>query len=189
MPLTLFGFASPRFHLQLSNPMPTVIPISKFALAPKPWAAFKNSYATILSFHVIRWSMNSLIYLPASLRIFSTILSMTIRMMIPTIPTLIYLLSTPTIQPSSPNFSKMMFVQLHYQPTSRRQTLKQYKRSVGCTHSDKGPPGPLVEFQEATPCSQVTETCPELAVCPHPKQPKKFPPLARHSQGEPSNCC
>ena len=121
MPLTLFGFVLPRFHQQLSNPMPTVSPISKFALAPKPWAAFTNSYATIPSVHLIRCSMNfSLNYLPASLRIFSTILSMTIRMMILTIPTLIYLLSTPTIQPFSLNFSKMVFVQFHYQRTSRR---------------------------------------------------------------------
>ena len=121
MPLTSFELVLPRFHLQLSNPMPTVSPISKIALALKPWAAFLNSYATILSVHLIRCSINfSLIYLPASFRIFSTVFPMTIRMIIPTIPTLIYLLSALTIQPISPNFSKMMFVQFHYQRTSRR---------------------------------------------------------------------
>ena len=107
MPLTLFEFASPRFHLPLSNRMPTANPISKFASALKPWAAFTIFSATIPSVRLTRCSMNfSLISLPASRRIFSTILSMKIPMMTPIIPAPIYLLSTPTIQPISLKISK-----------------------------------------------------------------------------------
>ena len=95
-------------------------PISKFASIPKPWAAFTNSYATIPSVHPPSCSMDfSHISLPAS-RIFSTILSMTIRMMTPIIPTPLYLLSTPTIQPISLEISKMMFVQFQFLRTSMR---------------------------------------------------------------------
>ena len=121
MPLTLFEFVSPRFHLQLSYRMSIANPISNFTSAPKPWAAFKNSYATTVSAFRILCSMNfSLISLPASPRIFSTIFSMKIQMMTPIMPTPIHLLSTPTIQPISLNISKMMFAQIQYHCTSKR---------------------------------------------------------------------
>ena len=121
MQLTLFEFVSPQLHLQLSNQMSVANPISLFASAPKPWAALTNSYATISSVHLIRCSMNfSLLSLPACPRVFSTILSMKIQMMTSVIPTAIYLLSTPTIQPISPNFSKKIIVQFQYQGTSKR---------------------------------------------------------------------
>ena len=121
MQLTLFEFVSPRLRIQLSNRMPTADPIFKFASAPKPWAAFTNSYATTLSAFRVRCSMNfSLIFLPASPCIFSTMLSMQIRMLTLTIPTPIYLLSSPTIQHISLNISKMMFMQFQYQRTSMR---------------------------------------------------------------------
>ena len=121
MQLTLFEFVSTQFHLQLSNQMSIANPISFFASAPKPWAAFTNTYATISSVHLISCSMNlSLLSLPASPRVFSTILSMKIKMMTSVIPTPIYLLYTPTIQPISLNFSKKMFVQFQYQCNSKR---------------------------------------------------------------------
>ena len=122
MPLTLFEFLSPRFHLQLANRMPTANPISKFASAPKPWAGLTNSYATIPSVHPICCSMNfSFVSPPAFPRMFSTTFSMKTRMMTPMIPTPMYLLSTPAIQPISLEISKIMFVQFQCQRTSMRQ--------------------------------------------------------------------
>ena len=95
--------------------------ISKFATAPRPWVAFTNFYATTLSVLMTRCSMNfSLISLPVSPCIFPSILAMQIRMITPTIPIPIYLLSTPMIQSISLKISKMKFVQLQYQPTSMR---------------------------------------------------------------------
>ena len=121
MQLTLFEFVPPRRHLQLSNWKSIANPMSNFASAPKPWAAFTNSRATIHSAPLIRCSMNfSFISLSASPRIISTILSMEIQMITPIISTPIYLLSTPTIQPSSLKTPKLMFKQSHYQPTSKR---------------------------------------------------------------------
>ena len=67
------------------------------------------------------------------------------------------------------------------------QRLKQNIRGVGHAHTNNRLPGTLLELQEATPSSQVTNTRTELAVRPHAEQPKKFPPLARHGQGKPGN--
>ena len=95
--------------------------ISELATAPRPWAAFTNIYATTLSILMTRCPMNSShISLPASPRIFPTILSVTTRVMTPIIPTPIYMLSTPIIRPISFQISKMMFVQFKYQCTSKR---------------------------------------------------------------------
>ena len=94
--------------------------IPRFASAPKPWAAFTNLHLTTLAILINRCSNFSLISLPASPRIISTILSIKIRMMTPIVPTPIYLLSTPTIQPISLTISKMMFVQFQLQRTSMR---------------------------------------------------------------------
>ena len=121
MQLTLFEFLSQRFHLQLSNRMSIANPISKFVSAPKPWAASTHSHATTLSAFRILYSMNFCpISLPASARIFSTILPMKVQMMTPIIPTLIYLFSIPMIQPISFKLSKATFVQFQYQRTSKR---------------------------------------------------------------------
>ena len=65
--------------------------------------------------------------------------------------------------------------------------LRQNTRGVGRAHTNNGLPGTLFKLQEATPSCQVAQTRPELAVCPHAKQPKKFRPLARNSWGKPSN--
>ena len=92
-------------YLRLPNRMSITNPTSKFASAPKPWAALTNTCTTTLSAFRIRCWMNvSLMSLSASPRIFSTILSMKNRMMIPIIPTPIYLLSTPMTQPISLKF-------------------------------------------------------------------------------------
>ena len=58
MQLTLFASVSLQSQPALSNPMSIANPISKFASAPKPWASFTNSYATIPSALLIRFSMN-----------------------------------------------------------------------------------------------------------------------------------
>ena len=110
-----------NFQPALLTTMPVANQIPKFASAPKPWTAFTNFHLTTLTILIIRCSMNfSLISLPASPRIFSTILLMTIRVMTPIIPTAIYLLSTPVIRPLSLEISKMMFVQFQYHRTNTR---------------------------------------------------------------------
>ena len=66
----------------LLTTMPVANQIPKFASVPKPRAAFTNFHLTTLTILIIRCSMNfSLISLPASPRIFSPILSKTIRVM------------------------------------------------------------------------------------------------------------
>ena len=95
--------------------------IPKFASAPKPWAVLTNFYLTTTTILIIRCSMNfSLISLTPSPRIFSTILSMTLPLMITIISTPKYLLSTPVIRPISLEFLKMMFVQFQIHRTSMR---------------------------------------------------------------------
>ena len=154
--------------------------IPNFASAPKTWAAFTIFPTITLVILMIRCSVDfSLISLPASPRIFSTILSLEIRMMTPIIPTPIYLLSTPMIRPISLEISKMMFVQFQYQRTNKRHRHRSNKKSVGCGHTKRGPPEPLIEVQEATPSRQVAKTRPELRVGPNAKQPQKLSSLSR----------
>ena len=111
-----------NFQPALLTMIPVANHVPKFASAPKPWAFFPNFYFTNPTILKIRCSMNfSLISLPTSPRIFSTILSMTLPLMIPIIPTPKYLLSTPVIRPISLEVSKMMFVQFQFQHTGMRQ--------------------------------------------------------------------
>ena len=109
-----------NFQPALLTTIPVAKQIPKFASAPKPWAAYTNLHLTTLAILINRCSNFSLISLPASPRIISTILSIKIRMMTPIIPNPIYLLSTPTIKPISLKISKMLFVQFQSQRTSRR---------------------------------------------------------------------
>ena len=109
-----------NFQPALLTTIPVAKQIPKFASAPKPWAAFTNLHLTTLAILINRCSNFSLISLPASPRIISTILSTKIRMMTPIIPIPIYLLSTPTIQPISLEISKKLFVQFQSQRTSRQ---------------------------------------------------------------------
>ena len=109
-----------NFQPALLTTMPVAKQIPKFASAPKPWEAFTNLHLTTLAILINRCSNFSLITLPASPRIISTILSIKNRMMTPIIPTPIYLLSTPTVQPISLKISKMLFVQFQSQRTIRR---------------------------------------------------------------------
>ena len=114
-------FKYENFQPALLPTIPVAKQIPKLASAPKPWAAFTNFYLTTPTILIIRCSMNfSLISLPTPPRIISTILSMTIPLMIPIIPTPRYLLSTPVIRPISLEVSKMLFVQFQSQRTSRR---------------------------------------------------------------------
>ena len=108
------------FQPALLTTIPVAKQILKFASAPKPWVAFTNLHLTTLAILINRCSDFSLISLPASPRIISTILSIKIRMITPIIPTPIYLLSTPTIQLISLKISKMLFVQFQSQRTNRR---------------------------------------------------------------------
>ena len=190
MQLILFEFVSPRLHLQRSSRMSTANPISKFASAPKPWAALTNSYAPTLSAFQVRCSMNfSVISLPASPHTSSTILSKKVWMMTRIIPTPIYLLPTPTIQLISPKVSKMVFVKCNSNinvPASVTDTEAVYK-GVGYTHTYKGLSESLVEIQEATPASQVSKTNPQLRVGPDAKEPQEFPPLSRCGDTKTSN--
>ena len=160
--------------------LPVANRIPKFFLAPKPWAAFTNFPIITLAILITRCSMNfSLISLPVSSRIIPTILSMTIQVMTPIIPTPKYLLSTPVIRPISLEISKMMFVQFQCQRTKTRHRHWSIKKRVGLAHTERGPPEPLIEVQEATPSRQVAQTCPELRVGPHAKQPQKLSSLSR----------
>ena len=109
-----------NFQPALLTTIPVAKQIPKVASAPKPWAAFTNLHLTTLAILINRCSNFSFISLPASPGLISTILSIKIRMMTPIIPTPIYLLSTPTIQPISLKISKMLFVQFQSQRTSRR---------------------------------------------------------------------
>ena len=110
-----------NFQPALLTTMPVANQILKLASTPKPWATFTKFPIITLAILITRCSMNfPLIALPASPRIFSTILSLQIRMMTPIIPTLKYLLSTPIIRHNSLEISKMMFVQFQYQRTNTR---------------------------------------------------------------------
>ena len=92
--------ASLRYHLRLSNPTSSTNLISRLAPAPKPWAVFTSSSATICCNLLTLCSMSfSPIYLPYSHRIFSTILFTTVQMTTPILPIPIFLLSTPMIPP------------------------------------------------------------------------------------------
>ena len=188
MQLILFGFVSPRLHLELSNRMSTANPKSRFASAPKPWAAFTNSYATTLLTFRVRCSIDfSFISLPSSRRIFSTIFSLKIRMMTANIRTPIYLLSSPTIQPISLKTSKMMFVQFQFNVPGNGTDIEAVYKGEGQIHTNRGLPESLVEIQEATSASQVSKPDPELRIGPHAKEPQEHPPLSRCSDTKSSN--
>ena len=160
-----------NFQPALLTTMPVAKQIPKFASAPKPWAAFTSFHFTTLTILIFRCSMNfSLISLPASPRIFLTILYMKIQVMTPIIPTPFFLLSTPVIRPISLEISKLMFVQFQYQRTNTQHKHWSNGKSMGQANTKTGPPEPLIEVQEANPNRQVAQTRPELWVGPNTKQ-------------------
>ena len=117
---TLSESESLRYHLRLSNPTSSTNLISRFALAPKPWAVFTSSSATIRCNLLTLCSMSfSSIYLPYSRRIFSTILFTRAPMTTPILPIPIYLLSNPMIPP--------VFLK-HFVNTGARLSLSSPKR-------------------------------------------------------------
>ena len=98
MQLTSCESASQRSHPRLSNPTPIANPIFRFAPAPKPWAAFTKSSATVPCNLLTRCLMKfSPICLRYCLRILLTIFCTKVQMAKPTNPFPIHLLSTPMI--------------------------------------------------------------------------------------------